>query len=254
VNDLMINGYSLTVQNGEAMVRDTDLADKLGYARPYDVRKLIKRMISRGQIKPNLFVATHDKKEGRGRPGTAYYLSQSSAIKVITKSETDIADEITDEVIDVFIAARDEPRPKDLIDSDPIIIKANQAKAIAQCYVEVGGSFGTSPEMAAAVAAEQARRITGFDLTPLLANNSVEEVPVNATRLGKHLGLSGRKMNTLLEDLQYQFKDIEGDWYPTEKGKPFSSNNPAQSKTSSWSGYQLLWYPKVIEEIKKEAA
>lgn len=105
-NVISIHGYQLHVHDGEPMVQDLDLAERLGYAQFRDLRKLIKRMIDNGSIKKESVCATVSQTPGGGRPSTVYYLSEKAVLKVITKSETEKADQITDEMIDVFVSYR----------------------------------------------------------------------------------------------------------------------------------------------------
>ena len=104
---LHVNGWVVSEMNGEPTVRDTDLADKLGYERPRAIRQLIKNMINNGSFG----VATpHGDLERTSKfspkESEVFYLNQKQALKVISKSETKIADAIMDEVIDVFLAYR----------------------------------------------------------------------------------------------------------------------------------------------------
>lgn len=105
-NIVSIRGYKLSVQNGEPMVKDLDLAERLGFGRPRDIRALIKRMVDSGSLKPETVCATVSQTPNGGRPSTIYHLTEKAVLKVITKSETAKADQITDEMIDVFIEYR----------------------------------------------------------------------------------------------------------------------------------------------------
>lgn len=102
---IQLNGYELNLEHGEPMIQDLALAQKLGYAQPRDIRKLIKRMVERGFIHQTQIRATVARLTN-SQESTEYLLSEKAALKVITKSETETADKITDEVIDVFMAYR----------------------------------------------------------------------------------------------------------------------------------------------------
>ena len=48
---LAVDGFSLERgDDGEIRVRDIDLAERLGYERPRDIRKLIERMSETGEL------------------------------------------------------------------------------------------------------------------------------------------------------------------------------------------------------------
>jgi hypothetical protein len=111
----------------------------------------------------------------------------------------------------------------------------------------------TDQAMARAVAVDQVRNAIGIDFTPLLTNNNIDEAPVTPTELGKELGISGRKINAELETYGFQAKCDDGNWMPTEKGKPFCTVNPYKAPNSDHTGYRVLWYKKVLDELTKAA-
>lgn len=102
---LHVNGWTVSEVNGEPTVRDTALAEKLGYSETRAIRKLIKRMIDSGSFGCGTPCPTYEK-IANGNQVEVFYLTEKQALKVIAKSETKIADAIMDEVIDVFLAYR----------------------------------------------------------------------------------------------------------------------------------------------------
>ena len=106
LHDIRVNDWTLTKINEEAepLVIDTEVAAKLGYKRPGDIRKLIKRMNEAGQLGRCATVA-YRPEEG-GKTAEAYYLTEAQTLKVIARSKTEIADKILDEVIAVYLAYR----------------------------------------------------------------------------------------------------------------------------------------------------
>jgi len=63
--------------------RDIDLAERLGYERPIDIRKLIRRYEKSGDLSRDDILATvarNDDPRGRGRPGTEFWLSEAAAL------------------------------------------------------------------------------------------------------------------------------------------------------------------------------
>jgi phage regulator Rha-like protein len=92
---------TITTIDREPRVLDTDLAERLGYAQPADIRKLIKR--HEAALAALGLIATVAKSTG-GRPATAYYLNKAQAIFVTTQSGTATAIDITVEVIKKFDA------------------------------------------------------------------------------------------------------------------------------------------------------
>ena len=76
-NIVNIQGYTLHRHNNELMVEDLELASRSGYERPHDVRKLIARMLERGQIKSDGVFAKTSKPIGGRRPWTTHYLNEA---------------------------------------------------------------------------------------------------------------------------------------------------------------------------------
>lgn len=89
----------------EPKIRDLELAERLEYDRPRNIRVLIGRLIKEGKLS-GVEVRFTVKQTLGGRPGKEYWLTEAQAIKVIAKSETAMADATLDQIIAVFIAAR----------------------------------------------------------------------------------------------------------------------------------------------------
>lgn len=102
---MQIHGFQLNAESGEPMIRDTELAEKLGYAAPRNIRKIVRRMLKSGSLSPESMRSTVERIQN-GNTIECFYLSERAALKVIARSETSAADKITDEVIDVFIQYR----------------------------------------------------------------------------------------------------------------------------------------------------
>jgi len=96
-----IEGWNLHEVNGEPAIKDIDLGKKLGYERPRDIRKLIRRIEENGNFNGALPWSTHEIISGNETK--VFYLTEKQALKVISRSETETAFKIMDEVIDVFL-------------------------------------------------------------------------------------------------------------------------------------------------------
>lgn len=104
MSDLVhINGWSLAVSgDGEPMVRDLDLAERLGFSRPAKIRDLIARLIRGGIINDSEFFTTVVKNGEKGRPANEYHLSETASMIVITRSDAPMAQVATREMVAVF--------------------------------------------------------------------------------------------------------------------------------------------------------
>ncbi len=94
----------------EPRILDVVLAERLGFSRPRDIRKLCERLDKEGKI-PGVRKERHVARlESRGNlppvESEAYYLDEKNALRVIRRCETDKADEVMDEVINVYLAVR----------------------------------------------------------------------------------------------------------------------------------------------------
>lgn len=100
--------WTLTAFTGqgdeEPRVRDLDLAERLGFERPEDIRKLISRHERAKNITPLAVFATVA--ETGGRPARVRYLSEPDALFIATQSETAGAVAVTKEMIRVYMLAR----------------------------------------------------------------------------------------------------------------------------------------------------
>ncbi|MBK1641282.1 hypothetical protein CKO12_05215 [Chromatium okenii] len=97
------NTLTLTPVNGELRIRDIDLAERLGFADPRMIRKLIKSN-SEKLNEFSILYAVEKKHGGVGRPATEYYLDRKQSIFICMKSETANAFEVQFEIVEVYDA------------------------------------------------------------------------------------------------------------------------------------------------------
>ena len=100
-NDLITNSINPAIHNGELRILDTDLAARLGFDRPRDIRKLIKRYeADLGKMGTCATMA----RVIRGNETEVYYLNKKQSIFITAKAETAEATDITIEIIEKFDA------------------------------------------------------------------------------------------------------------------------------------------------------
>lgn len=140
---------SLTPVNGELRIYDLHLAERLGFDRFRDIRKIIQRH------ETNLLkfgvCATVARTHGElgGRPTTEYYLNQKQAIYVCMKSETERASDVQIEIVHVFDAyleGRPPPEPagfaEELISAAQEAALRNKVWTIGRCFhMDKGGDW-----------------------------------------------------------------------------------------------------------------
>ena len=97
----MTTALTLTPINGEPRVHDLHLAERLGFDRPRDIRKIIKRneakLLSFGGCATVARVV-------EGNEISEFYLNQRQAIFICMKSETEKAFDVQVEIVRVFDA------------------------------------------------------------------------------------------------------------------------------------------------------
>jgi anti-repressor protein len=129
---------------------------------------------------------------------------------------------------------------------------ASLHREAAKLLTEVAG---VKPGIAAAVAYSQIEKRTGEDMSEykkLLPPAEHETGFLNATEVGKRVGgLSARKVNKLLAELGFQYKENDTKtWRLTDEGKKYGEEFPFER--NGHSGYQIKWTERVIEVIPNQ--
>jgi hypothetical protein len=95
---VQVDGFAMHREpDGTFRIRDIDLAERLGFDRPRDIRKLISRMVEKGTL-PNVHVRATVARTSMPRGGAReaeveeYWLDRIEALLVVMKSETSEAD------------------------------------------------------------------------------------------------------------------------------------------------------------------
>jgi len=74
---------------------------------------------------------------------------------------------------------------------------------------------------------------------------------LNATQLGKLVGLSAKTANLRLANLGLQVRNERDEWELTESGEAWAEAMPYSR--NGHSGYQILWNPSVAQELREVA-
>jgi hypothetical protein len=74
---------------------------------------------------------------------------------------------------------------------------------------------------------------------------------LNATQLGKLVGLSAKTTNLRLANLGLQVRNERDEWELTEIGEAWAEAMPYSR--NGHSGYQILWNPMVAQEMREVA-
>lgn len=101
-----VANVGLTEFEGEPRARDLDIAERLGFAEPIDIRKLIRRHAC--ELQGHGVLATMAKTSGRegGRPSTEYWINEEQALLISIFSGARNAAAVRTMLIKVFVAWR----------------------------------------------------------------------------------------------------------------------------------------------------
>ena len=137
------------------------------------------------------------------------------------------------------------------IEQIPVVSKAHKA------LVSMAKSMGLSPNQAALSAAQSLRANYQVDVMGLLALPGLEspgqERHLTPTEIGKQFGQSGRAINLALAEQGFQFKGEDGEWRPTDKGRPYAVYLDTTKKHHNGTPIQQLrWLESVTTLIDIE--
>jgi len=149
-------------------------------------------------------------------------------------------------------------------------LESNNAQAIENTYnpvsvaktakamLSLAKTFGLKGNQALLKADRATKTIEGYSPLALLQIELIADVKeplLNATDLGKRIGLTPQKMNTLLENEGFQiaYKNSKGaiQWELTNKGKSYSDVLDVNKKGIDGTVKQIKWYPSVLDAIGK---
>jgi len=113
---------------------------------------------------------------------------------------------------------------------------------------------GVKPGIAMAATLTCIQENTGLSVETLRRALPAANEPtcsLNATQLGKLLGLSAKATNLRLAHRGLQFRNERDEWELTEAGEAWAEAMPYSR--NGHSGYQILWNPAVAEVLKEVA-
>lgn len=236
----------------EAMIPLNDIADAINYDRQ-SLRDLLKRNNELFEsYKGSSIILTP------GGPQEVICLNRDGVIGLLMKLDYNrIKDELRRKTIIEF--------QRWAIDTLSKILNGEMPQVEFQPWAEIAGEHlkwakllteatGVKPGIAFAQGINQAQIETGRDLSEyqkLLPPAEHETAHLTPTDIGKHLGISARKINTLLSEIGLikQHKDEKGNkyWRITEKGEEYGEEFPYVR--NGHSGYQIKWNEDILSQI-----
>lgn len=178
-------------------------------------------------------------------------LTQSGYLRLVKTFGDDLAWDIQDILIESYFQLQEVRQIQAPPKSTPV---HDLHLSVAKSLTEVAG---VKPGIALATAYSQIEKRTGEDLSEykrILPPAEHETGFLNATEVGKRVGLSARSVNQALAALgfQYQVEDSKGrkTWRLTDKGKKYGEEMPFER--NGHSGYQIRWTERTIDLIPTE--
>ncbi|WP_304274058.1 hypothetical protein [Caulobacter segnis] len=139
-NEITVSPFAVTVLNDEPRVRDLDLAERLGFDRPRNIRNLIERHRAELDGYGVCFAVKQTSGPKGGRPTTEYYLSEEQSLMLAAVSNAPAASLVRRALITTFVALRRGQAPAALDQPDRKVIggivKAIVHKEIADALTE----------------------------------------------------------------------------------------------------------------------
>jgi len=190
------NALAVQTVEGEARIRDLDLAERLGFAEPRMIRNLIKRHAdSLDKLGVRATVKQTPENNGLGgAPSIVYFLNRKQAIFITAKSETVNATDITIEIIEKFDAYERGNHQAQIDFSNP-----DHLLPLLSAYAEDKKRLTAQIE-AAAPKVEAFDRISNADGT------------MNMTEAAKSLGLPPRAFIGWLSGHGWIYRHAGGQW------------------------------------------
>ena len=255
-NSRNVPAIVLSDVGGEPRARDEDIASRLGFERPRDIRKLIERNLSELESYGTCATVAHVK---RGNPVTEYWLNEEQSLLIAMLSEASNAPAVRAMLIKVFVAWR----RGHLVEVKPAAANQNLAREArlflkqAMSVAKIAGLTGNSMLIAANRAT---RAAVGFDHMAEMGVKYLEapdnDVLLTATDIGKRLGaLSAIRVNHILAEHGFQTgdRDAKGHpiWIPTEKGVA-AGGQMVEVERSNKTGQarQLRWASRIVDILR----
>lgn len=244
---------------------DLDIAKRLGFDRPRDIRKLIER--NKAELERFGICATvaQNHSGGRGRPTNEYWLNEEQSLLIATLSETEKAAEVRHMLIKVFVAwRRGDLRPVEVSEPSKMLV-AREARLQYGMFRGMLKELGIKGNQAVLSANRATKMTTGFDAMGALGithiDASINQPDLNPTEIARRLGLTNAQaVNKLLVQYGYQTPHRDGKGRVYYELTPKGENSGGVFKdTGKRSDHgvpvkQLLWASGIVDLLRVDMA
>ena len=191
-----------------------------------------------------------------GRPQRANHVNESGLYALILGSTKDAAKRFKRWVTGEVLPAIRKTGAFAVPGAQPVLAAPTQDRVSS--ILLIGDAVARVPGVKAGIAMAATltciQENTGLVIETLRRALPAANAPIcalNATQLGKSLGLSAKATNRLLADHGLQFRNERDEWELSEAGEQWAEAMPFSR--NGHSGYQILWNPAVAEQLKEVA-
>lgn len=214
--------------DGEPRTRDIDIAERLGFERPRDIRKLIERNLAEIEGFGVCATVARTSDERGGRPATEYWLTEEQALLVASKSDAPNAAQVRHMVIKVFVAWR----RGHLVPALP-----TTAEAFASAFTMLAQQERRQAEQGQQIKAIEAKVAAVAETNLLKAKpQNAETISEIRKRINRIYGLPPRIIDTVMGRLTYS---------PKPAGMVKNSHENAEG-----SSFAVYWIRDVSQAFK----
>lgn len=241
--DFESNRVRVVTKNGEPWFVGKDVCGVLGYADPTTAIRSHCRGVQ----------VLHPIVDSLGRAQTVRVLSEPDVLRLIVGSKLPAAEAferwVFEEVLPTIRKTGSYTMPK----ATPVAIGPEQDKmnALLALGSAVAAWPGIKPGIAQAATLTMIAEQTGINTEHLRRALPPADHPIcslNATKVGKRLGVTAVAANIRLESAGFQVRNERNEWELTKKGEKWGEALPFSIR--GHSGYQILWNPAVVKELK----
>jgi hypothetical protein len=238
----------------EPRARDLDIADRLGFERSRDIRKLIERNLPELETFGVCATVAQTSGEKGGRPSTEYWLNEEQALLISARSDADNAPAVRRMLIKVFVAWRRGTL------TAPAAPSPREHRLYMTYMEKLVGRLGLTGKEAVFAANRATAKVTGIDVLAAAGIQRVEaetdHALLTAGDIGAALGgISAQRINKALTAAGYQIairtKKGRIKYEPTETGKEIGGQMVMIERSNeTGTALQLLWASTVIEVVR----
>lgn len=231
--------------DGEPLFCANDVCAILGYSNARDAVAT--------HVDTNYDVVKRDVIDSMGRTQSTTFLTESGLYALIFGSKLESAKEfkrwVTSEVLPSIRKTGRYEAPK----ATPTTIPLKDLVEVTKLVLEPAGIEGNQLALALDKVVKNKTGESALALSGVQLKAPQQEHLATPSELGKQVGLSGQKINKILEEAGLQCKDINDKWTPTEEGLALGAVllDVGKAHSNGTPIRQLKWSMSVLGSIKQ---